>query len=100
MFMARRNGDERDAWAAERWADGWYLKDIAAQLDISVSNAHAAVERAMAAPREAKITAGERARAVQRAAWSAPTKRPWASSERGTSPPPSTPDHTTHGSSL
>lgn len=67
MFMSPRNQDERDAWAADRWADGWSLRDIAAGLDVSVSNAHAAVERAMTASREAKVSAGERARAVQRA---------------------------------
>jgi hypothetical protein len=66
MFMSPRNQDGRDAWAADRWADGWYLKDIAAALDVSMSNAHAAIERAMAASREAKINAGERGRTVQR----------------------------------
>jgi hypothetical protein len=67
MFMSPPNQDARDAWAADRWADGWLLKDIAAGLEISVHTAHDAVERSMAASRKAKVTAGERARAVQRA---------------------------------
>lgn len=67
MFMSPPNQDDRDTWAADRWADGWLLKDIAAALDISVPTAHESIDRAMAASRDAKISAGDRARAVQRA---------------------------------
>lgn len=66
LFMSPPNQDERDAWAADRWADGWLLKDIAAGLEVSTPKAHDAVNRAMAASREAKVTAGDRARSIQR----------------------------------
>lgn len=66
-FRTTPNQAARDTWAADRWADGWLLKDIAAGLEVSISAAHEAIERAMTASREAKVEAGARARAVQRA---------------------------------
>lgn len=67
QFMRPRNQDLRDAWAADRATiDNWFLKDIAASLDVSESNAHYSVERGIRARLAANNEAAEPARAIQR----------------------------------
>jgi hypothetical protein len=67
MFMSPPNQFERDAWAVDRWREGWMFKDIGAALDITKSKAHNAVQRGLRGPRAAATEAAERGREVQRA---------------------------------
>jgi hypothetical protein len=68
LFASPRNQRARDAWAAERWAaDGWYYRDIANAMGISVSTAWDRVQRGLRIIDAPTAASAERARTAHRA---------------------------------
>jgi len=68
MFMSPRGQRARDVWAAQRQAvNGWQYREIAAAMGISVSNAHARVQRGLRVIEAPTLQQAETARAAHRA---------------------------------
>jgi DNA-binding Lrp family transcriptional regulator len=68
MFMTPRGQRARDAWAAERWArDGWFYRQIAEAMGISVATAWDRVQRGLRIIDSVTYETAERARAAHRA---------------------------------
>jgi hypothetical protein len=74
-FRAPRNQDERDAWAAERWIEGWTYQQIADAMDLAgKGTAWQSVQRGLLPRREVTAENLERVRAAHRARLEAATE--------------------------
>lgn len=68
LFASPRGQRARDVWAAERYAaDGWFYRDIANAMDITVSTAWDRVQRGLRVIETPVVASAERARAAHRA---------------------------------
>lgn len=68
LIKPPHNQRDRDVWAAERWVkNNWNYRQIAAAMDISVSTAHASVERGLREPNAEREQRAAEARQLARA---------------------------------